>query len=340
MELYSPRRTASEARSAILNRSPPAGNRAGPLVLAAGTGNDRAAIAAVPRLVQLSRFRRDFLVAVRPVASFELIIMMLYANRHLQLTETEREAMRVAGRFNAELLDFIRPSVRAGVTTAEIDRLVHDYTVDHGHTPAPLGYQGFPKSCCTSVNEVICHGLPGNYVLAEGDLVNVDVTSIVNGWYGDQSETFLIGQVSEDARAVTQCAFDCLYLAIDALRPGSRVSEIGDAIVAEARRHHFSVVREYVGHGLGRRFHQEPSIPHFPTRQSRQEVLLPGVCFTIEPMINAGTRLTVLDKSDGWTVRTRDGKLSAQFEHTILMTEQGPEILTPTRSGPQRGHRF
>ncbi|MCO6455161.1 MAG: type I methionyl aminopeptidase [Pirellulaceae bacterium] len=265
---------------------------------------------------------------------------MLYANRNLQLTETERQAMRRACQFNAQLMDFIRPHVRAGITTAAIDRLVHEYTLDHGHTPAPLGYQGFPRSCCTSVNEVICHGIPDGYVLKEGDLINVDVTTIVQGWYGDQSETFLIGNVSNEARAVTQCAFDCLYLAIDAVRPGGRVSDIGDAIVAEARRFGFSVVREYVGHGVGRRFHQEPSIPHYPTRQSRQDVLLPGICFTIEPMINAGTRLTVLDKSDGWTVRTRDGRPTAQFEHTILLTENGPEILTLTQDGPQRGHRF
>ena len=265
---------------------------------------------------------------------------MLYGKRSLQLSETDREAMRVAGRFNAEVLDFIRPHVRSGVTTAEIDRLVYQFTLDHGHTPAPLGYHGFPKSCCTSVNEVICHGIPCDEVLRDGDIVNVDVTSIVDGWYGDQSETFLIGEISDEARAVTQSAFDCLYRAIDALRPRCRVSVIGDAIMAESRERGFGVVREYVGHGVGREFHQEPSIPHFPTRQSRQEILLPGMCFTIEPMINVGSRFTVLDKADGWTVRTRDGKLSAQFEHTILMTEKGPEILTPTQHGPQRGHQF
>lgn len=256
------------------------------------------------------------------------------------LVEVERDAMRAAGQFNAQLMDFIRPYVKAGVTTGELDRLIHEYTLDHRHTPACLGYQGFPKSCCTSVNEVICHGIPGNYALRPGDILNLDVTTIVDGWLGDQSEMFLIDDVSDGARNVVQCAFDCLYAAIAAVSPGCRVAEIGRAIVPLAHTQQFSVVREYVGHGIGRRFHQEPSIPHYPNRQSQLDRLHPGMCFTIEPMINEGTRNTVLDRSDGWTVRTRDGKMSAQFEHTILMTEEGPEILTLTQHGPQRGHQF
>jgi methionyl aminopeptidase len=187
---------------------------------------------------------------------------------------------------------------------------------------------------------VVCHGIPAEIKLQSGDIVNIDITSIVNGWFGDQSETFLVGDVSAEARGVTQAAFDCLYAAIDAIRPGCRVAEIGRAIVKHAHDLGYSVVREYVGHGIGRHFHQDPSIPHYPNRQSLSDTIEPGMCFTIEPMINVGTRHTVLDRSDGWTVRTRDGKLSAQFEHTILMTERGPEILTLTTSGPQRGHRF
>jgi methionyl aminopeptidase len=256
------------------------------------------------------------------------------------LAKPEREAMRVAGQFNAQLLDHLRDAIQPGISTGEIDRLVYEYTRLHGHRPASLQYQGYPRSCCTSVNDVICHGIPGDYVLVDGDIVNVDVTSIVDGWHGDSSETFLIGKVSDVARSVTQCAFDCLYLAIDALSPGCRVSDIGDAIVREATLRGFSVVHEFVGHGVGREFHQEPSIPHFPNRQSRKDRLYPGVCFTIEPMINAGTRYCVQDKRDNWTVRTRDGSLSAQFEHTVLMTESGPEVLTLTRRGPQRGHKF
>ena len=269
---------------------------------------------------------------------------MLRSKSKLQLNERERIGMRFAGRFNAQLMDFIRPHVKAGVTTDELDKLAHEYTLDHGHTPACLRYPGpkvpYPKSICTSINEVVCHGIPGAYQLKSGDIVNVDITSIVDGWHGDQSETFLIGEVSAEARAVTQCAFDCLYLAINALEPGCRISRIGEVIVGEAEKRGFSVVREYVGHGLGRRFHQDPSIPHFPTRQSQRMRIAPGVCFTIEPMINTGDWGTIADEGDGWTVRTKDGGLSAQFEHTILMTEEGPEILTLTKEGPQPGHKF
>jgi methionyl aminopeptidase len=265
---------------------------------------------------------------------------MLISRRKLQLAEPARNAMRRAGKFNAQLMDYIRTHVRAGVTTEQIDRLVEGYTRDHGHVPAPLNYRGFPKSCCTSVNEVICHGIPGDYVLKDGDIINIDITTIVDGWYGDQSETFLIGKVSRQARRVVQCAFDCLYLAIDAIGPGSPVYNIGEAIEREADIYGFGVVEEFVGHGLGRQFHQDPSIPHCRTEQGRREKLLPGMCFTIEPMINIGRRETETDRLDSWTVRTADRSLSAQFEHTILMTEDGPEILTLTKHGPQRGHRF
>lgn len=258
----------------------------------------------------------------------------------LYKTEEEREGLRAAGRFNAEVMDYVRPHVAAGVTTAELDRLVHEYIVGHGHVPACLGYHGFPKSCCTSINHVICHGIPDATVLAEGDIVNVDVTSIVNGWYGDQSETFLIGPVSDEARALVQVTFDAMWLGIDAVEPGGSVYAIGEAIFNHATKHKLSVVEQYQGHGTGREFHQEPGIPHFPHPKSRWDILKPGTCFTIEPMLNVGTRDTVLDRRDGWTVRTRDGKLSAQFEHTILMTEQGPEVLTLTNNGPQKGHRF
>lgn len=260
--------------------------------------------------------------------------------RKLLLGHEGREKMRAAGRFNARLMDEVRKIVAPGVTTAQIDELIQQFTLDHGHSPATLGYMGYPKCCCTSVNDVICHGIPDETPLRDGDIVNVDITSIVDGWFGDQSETFIIGRASQEAVAVTQAAFDCMHLAIDALQPGCPVSTIGDTIVAEAHRRGFSVVREYVGHGLGQAFHQPPNIPHFPDRKSRQQRLLPGMCFTVEPMINAGTRFTRLDKNDGWTVRTRDQRLSAQFEHSILMTETGPEMLTLTENGPQKGHQF
>lgn len=266
---------------------------------------------------------------------------MLRKKNKLQLTAAQRDSMRKAGRFNAQLMDHLRPHVKAGTTTGQIDELVREYTAQHGHRAATLGYHGYPKSCCTSINDVICHGIPNEYVLQEGDIVNVDITSVVEGWHGDQSETFLIGECSDQARAVTQCAFDCLYMAIEALTPGCRVSTIGETITAEAHQRGFSVVREYVGHGLGRSFHQDPSIPHFPNRQSRVDRLLPGMCFTVEPMINVGSRYAKpVDPVDNWTVRTKDGQLSAQFEHTVLMTEEGPEILTLTEDGPRRGHHF
>ena len=266
----------------------------------------------------------------------------------IRLIEEEREMMRAASRFNAELLDVVRPDVKPGVKTDEIDRIIHEYTLDHGHVPACLDYPGeksaFPKSCCISVNEVICHGIPGEYELQPGDIANVDLTTIVDGWHGDQSETFLIGadhEISDQARKVTQCAFDCLYIGIEATSPGCRISVIGQAIVDYVKANFgFGIVDKYVGHGIGTQFLQRPNIPHVPSPQSHRERLHPGTCFTIEPMINAGTSNSVCDRHDGWTVRTQDGRLSAQFEHTILMTEEGPEILTKTKLGPKPGFQF
>ncbi|MCH8828492.1 MAG: type I methionyl aminopeptidase [Planctomycetes bacterium] len=254
--------------------------------------------------------------------------------------EEERNGLRVAGRFNAQLMDFIRPHVQAGVTTNEIDRLVHGYTLDHGPIPACLGYKGFPKSVCTSVNEVVCHGIPDDAVLREGEIVNVDLTTIVNGWYGDQSETFTIGEVAAEARRLVQVTFDALYVGIRAIEPFGRVYDIGRAIYEFATERGYGVVREYQGHGLGREFHQKPDIPHMPEPKSGRVILKPGNCFTVEPMLNCGSWRTVQDKQDGWTVRTKDRRLSAQFEHTILMTEDGPEITTLTQHGPQAGHNF
>ncbi len=254
--------------------------------------------------------------------------------------EEEREALRRAGRFNAQLMDYIRRFVRPGITTGEIDRLVYEYTLDHGHTPACLGYRGYPKSVCTSVNEVVCHGIPDNTVLKEGDIINVDLTTIVDGWYADQSETFLVGEVSETARRLVQTAFDALWVGIRAIKPNGRVFDIGNAIAEFVRPTGFSIVREYQGHGIGRQFHQEPGVPHYPDPRTKRVYIRPGMCFTIEPMLNEGTWRTVLDERDGWTVRTKDGKLSAQFEHTILMTEDGPEVLTVTNDGPQEGDKF
>jgi methionyl aminopeptidase len=237
-------------------------------------------------------------------------------------------------------MDFLRPHVAEGMSTEKLDRLAYVYTMDHGHTPACLNYKGYPKTICTSVNEVVCHGIPNTRPLKSGDIVNVDITTIVNGWYGDQSETFLVGDVSDAARRLVQTTFDALFVGIHAARPGGTVTEIGRAIQAFAAQAGYSVVREYQGHGIGRDFHQEPGIPHYPQLTSNRDLLRPGTCFTIEPMLNMGTWETRLDKKDKWTVRTKDGALSAQFEHTLLMTDAGPEILTLTQHGPQEGHRF
>ncbi len=255
-------------------------------------------------------------------------------------TEEDREGLRAAGRFNASVLDFLRDHIRPGITTLAIDKLAHAYTLDHGHLPACLGYRGYPKTICTSINDCVCHGIPEERELVPGDIVNVDCTSIVDGWYGDSSETFQIGDTAAEARRVTQAAFDALWLAINALEPYSSVIEIGLAIARFARDHKLGVVENFQGHGIGRQFHQDPGIPHFPVKKSRKDILVPGVCFTIEPMLNLGSNATAGPLSDGWTVLTADGSLSAQFEHQILMTELGPEILTLTQRGPQEGHQF
>ena len=259
-------------------------------------------------------------------------------------TEAEREGLRAAARFNARLMDELRSHVAPGVTTGDLDRIAYRFTMDHGQTPACLGYPGdvvpFPKSICASVNEVVCHGVPDDTELVPGDIVNVDLTTIVDGWHGDQSEMFMIGDVSEQARQLVQVAFDSLYKGIAVIEPGGLACDIARVIHRYARARGFEVVREYQGHGIGREFHQDPGIPHVPPRRDPGTKIEPGTCFTIEPMINVGTWRTVRDASDGWTVRTRDGKLSAQWEHTILMTEEGPEILTLTENGPKSGHVF
>lgn len=259
----------------------------------------------------------------------------------LYLTEEEQQGLRAAGRFNAELMDFIRPHVKAGVMTLELDKLVYDYTMEHGHVPACLGYKSYPNTICTSVNEVVCHGIPNKMPLRDGDIVNVDLTTIVDGFHGDSSETFMIGEVSAEAKQLVQATFDSLYLGIQAIRPYGKVTDIGHAIERFARNKGLAVVQEYQGHGVGREFHQEPGIPHYvPKTGASQVTIEPGMCFTVEPMLNLGTWRTMLDQRDKWTVRTMDLSLSAQFEHTILVTEAGPEILTRTQNGPQEGHKF
>jgi methionyl aminopeptidase len=237
------------------------------------------------------------------------------------------EKLRQAGRLAAQLLVYLEPFVKPGVTTEELDRLSDEWTRKRGAVSAPFGYKGFPKHICTSINQVICHGIPNRkQVLKGGDIVNIDVTPILDGYYGDTSKTFLVGDVSPRARRLVETTHECMMLGIAEVKPGARVGDIGAAIQARAEGCGFSVVRDFVGHGIGRVFHTEPSIPHYGVRGKGLK-LRPGMVFTIEPMINEGTWEAVV-LSDGWTAVTKDGKLSAQFEHTVAVTEAGVEILT------------
>ncbi len=245
-------------------------------------------------------------------------------------TADEIEKMRVAGRLAAEVLEMIAPHMQPGISTDEIDQICHDYIVDEQHAiPAPLNYRGFPKSICTSVNHQVCHGIPGNKILKKGDIVNVDITVIKDGFHGDTSQMFFIGTPSVLAKRLVQTTREALWLGIEQVRPGAHLSDIGHAIQQFVESRHYSVVREYCGHGIGREFHEDPQVLHYGN-PGNGIVLQPGMCFTIEPMVNAGKRQVKM-LSDGWTVVTRDRSLSAQWEHTILVTDTGHEVLTLRR---------
>jgi len=242
------------------------------------------------------------------------------------------EGMRKAGRLAADILDMITDHVAPGVTTDELDRLCHDMTVANDAVPAPLGYKGFPKSICTSINHVVCHGIPGDRKLADGEILNIDVTVVLDGWHGDSSRMYLVGdKVPVKARKLVEVTYDSMMLGIEAVRPGVRLGAIGHAIQQYAEGQRFSVVRDFCGHGLGRSFHAPPSVLHYG-HPDEGPVLEPGMFFTIEPMINAGKyAVKILD--DGWTAVTRDRSLSAQFEHSVGVTEDGVEIFTLSPRG-------
>lgn len=242
-------------------------------------------------------------------------------------TPEEIEKMRVAGRLAAEVLEMIEPHVKAGVTTNELNDICHDFIVrEQRAIPAPLNYRGFPKSICTSVNHQICHGIPSDKTLKDGDIVNIDVTVIKDGYHGDTSKMFFVGQPSVLARRLVEVARESMLRGIRAVRPGARLGDIGNAIQTYVESHRFSVVREYCGHGIGRGFHEDPQVLHYGKPGTGLE-LKPGMTFTIEPMVNAGRQHTKL-LPDGWTVVTKDHSLSAQWEHTVLVTETGFEVLT------------
>jgi len=247
-------------------------------------------------------------------------------------SDADIEAMRPACQHAANTLVMIEEHIRPGITTDEINSIVHQYTLQHGGIPAPLNYRGFPKSVCTSLNHVVCHGIPDNKKLKNGDIINVDVTSIIDGWHGDTSKTFYVGKPKLRAEKVTEIAREALQIGIDVVKPGATLGDIGYAIQTFVEKNRFSVVREYCGHGIGRIFHEDPQVVHYG-KQGEGMVIKEGMVFTIEPMVNAGKPAVKLLK-DGWTVVTRDKSLSAQFEHTLAVRKHGAEILTlPQQQG-------
>ena len=241
------------------------------------------------------------------------------------------EGMRKAGALAAEVLDMITDHVSAGITTEELDRICHEYITAKGAIPAPLNYKGFPKATCISLNHVICHGIPGPKKLVEGDILNIDVTVILDGWYGDTSRMYWVGRPSVKARNLTIVTYDCLMKAIEICKPGTTLGDIGHIIQSHAESHRFSVVCDFTGHGLGRVFHSSPTVLHYG-KKGQGMVLEAGMFFTIEPMINAG-RYDMKILADGWTAVTRDKSLSAQFEHSIGITDDGFEIFTSSAKG-------
>lgn len=260
-------------------------------------------------------------------------------------TADEIEKMRVAGRLGSEVLDYITPFIVPGVTTAEIDRLCHEYMVNvQGTIPAPLnycppGYIPYPKSICTSVNNVICHGIPNDKPLKNGDVVNLDITVIKDGYHGDNSRMFMVGDnVPSHAKRLSQITFDCMWIGIEQVKPGAHFGDIGAAIQKYAEKAGYSVVREFCGHGIGSVFHEEPQVLHYGKAGTGPEMKA-GMIFTIEPMINAGKR-EIKQMNDGWTIVTKDRSLSAQWEHTILVTETGYEVLTVSAGTPPKPEKY
>ena len=252
----------------------------------------------------------------------------LVPSRKLIKTEEQIEGIRRSGVVNSGILDLVGKEIKAGMSTAAIDKLVYDYTVDHGAIPAPLNFEGFPKSVCTSINEVVCHGIPSEKeILKEGDIINVDVSTILDGYYSDASRMFMIGKVSPEKEKLVRVAKECREIGMKAAKPFGFVGDIGHAIQKHAEKNGFSVVRDLCGHGVGLEFHEEPEVTHFG-RKGTGMLLVPGMVFTIEPMINMGTYRVYIAEEDGWTVITDDELPSAQWEHTFVMRENGLEILS------------
>ena len=252
----------------------------------------------------------------------------LVPKRNLIKTPEQIEGIRNSGIINTGVLDLVAKEIRVGMSTLDIDKLVYEYTRDHGAIPACLGYEGFPKSCCTSINEVVCHGIPSEYeILEEGDIINVDCTTILNGYYADASRMFIMGETTPEKKRLVDVAKECLEIGIQAARPFGFVGDIGNAIEKHAKKNGYSVVKDLCGHGVGLEFHEEPDVEHFG-KIGTGMLLVPGMTFTFEPMINMGTHEVFIGEEDVWTVVSEDELPSAQWEHTFLMTEEGLEILT------------
>jgi methionyl aminopeptidase len=237
------------------------------------------------------------------------------------------ERIKRSAKINDGVLDLVAGKIKEGMSTAEIDKLVYDFTVEHGGVPAPLNFEGFPKSVCTSINNEVCHGIPdANILLKDGDIVNVDVSTILNGYYSDASRMFMIGEVSEEAKKIVTIARECMIKGIEAIKPWGFLGDIGAACAEHAHKHGYTIVRALGGHGIGRQFHEEPFVPHVGERGTGM-LLVPGMVLTVEPMVNEGTFDVFVDAENDWTIYTADDKLSAQWEHTVLITETGVEIL-------------
>ncbi len=248
--------------------------------------------------------------------------------RHILRTEEQLEGIRKSAVINTALLDMLAEHVQEGISTYELDKLAHEFLGDHGAIPAPLNYNGFPKSICTSINEVVCHGIPAKHdILKDGDIVNIDVSTIKDGYFSDASRMFMIGNVDNKARKLVEDTYEALMIGIEEAQPWARIGDIGAAIQEFAEEQGYGVVRELTGHGVGLRFHEDPEVAHYG-RWDTGMLIVPGMTFTIEPMINMGTARITEDAYDGWTIRTADHQLSAQWEHMILITEDGNEILT------------
>lgn len=281
------------------------------------------------------RVRRNWhLIQGQPITDFDKK-MLAYQNngylvpkRELIKTAEQIEGIRLSGEVNTGVLDLIEKEIKAGMSTLEIDKLVYDYTVAHGAIPAPLNYEGFPKSVCTSIDDVVCHGIPNaETILKDGDIINVDVSTILNGYYSDASRMFVIGTTTPEKQRLVDVTKECLLIGMEAAKPFCTVGDIGHAIQQHAEKNGYSVVRDLCGHGVGLKFHEEPEVAHYGRRNTGM-LLVPGMVFTIEPMINMGRYEVEWNRKDGWTVTTRDHSPSAQWEHTFVMTETGVEILT------------